>query len=202
MYVAGHTYESLGGPNQGGYDIVLVKYDSAGIQQWIHQLGSPDYDWSTGVTVDANGNVYVAGGTVGNLGGSNQGGNDFVLVKYDSAGIQQWIRQLGSSDYDYSYGVAVAGDDNVYVAGGTWLGSLGGPNQGGWDIVLVKYDSGGIQSWIRQLGSPNSDVGEAVAVDANGYVYVAGHTYESLGGPNQGGWDIVLVKYDSAGNLQ
>ena len=185
-------------PREGPIPIFEYEHSS-----WsgIRQLGSPDYDWSNGVAVDANGNVYVAGYTEGNLGGSNQGSYDIVLVKYDSAGIQQWIRQLGSPDYDRSAGVAVDANGNVYVAGST-EGNLDGSNQGGNDIVLVKYDSAGIQQWIHQLGSPASDRSAGVAVDANGYVYVAGHTYESLGGPNQGGWDIVLVKYDSAGNLQ
>ena len=42
----------------------------------------------------------------------------------------EWVRQLGTSATDFSYGVSADGLGNVYISGFT-DGSLGGPNAGG-----------------------------------------------------------------------
>ena len=143
VYIAGETHGDFGGVNQGGQDIVLVKCSSAGAQQWVRQLGSAGQDIAFGVAVDGTGNVYIAGTTYGDLGGVNHGGRDIVIIKYTSAGAQQWVRQLGSDSDDYAYGIAVDSAGNAYMAGHTH-GDLGGVNQGFRDIVIIKYDAAGI----------------------------------------------------------
>jgi hypothetical protein len=54
--------------------------------------------------------------------------------------------------------------------------------------------------WIDQLGSDGSDYGWAVAPDLGGGVFFAGFTTGSLAGPNAGYYDLVLARYDTAGN--
>ena len=56
-------------------------------------------------------------------------------------------------------------------------------------------------AWKRQLGTASTDVSDSVAVDADGNAFISGETEGSLGGPNAGGGDVFLAKYDSAGNL-
>jgi len=184
VYLAGQT-DSFGA---GGYDMVLVKYDSSGGQQWNRTWGGIDGDYGEGVAVDSSDNVYLAGVT-----SFGAGGYDMVLVKYDSSGGQQWNRTWGGSLFDFGMGVAVDSSDNVYLAGQTY--SFGA---GDYDMVLVKYDSSGGQQWNRTWGGSNWDSGMGVAVDSSDNVYLAGNT-ESYGA----GWDdMVLVKYDSSGGQQ
>ena len=64
----------------------------------------------------------------------------------------QWTRQLGTSATDVSYGVSADGLGNVYISGYT-DGSLGGPNAGGTDAFVSKYDAAGTLQWTRQLGT-------------------------------------------------
>ena len=178
VYLAGSTFNF----GAGLYDMVLVKYDSSGLQQWNRTWGGSDWDSGYGVAVDSSNNVYLAGGTES----FEAGLIDMVLVKYDSSGLQQWNRTWGGNDRDYSYGVAVDSSNNVYLAGGTE--SFGTGDE---DMVLVKYDSSGVQQWNRTWGGTDGDIGYGVAVDSSDSVYLAGGT-ENFGA---GYKDMVLVKY-------
>jgi len=199
VYITGETSGNLGGTNAGSNDVWLAKYDNSGNQQWIRQFGTSQSDYSYGVAVDSAGNVYLTGDTLGNLGGTSAGSRDAWVAKYNSSGTQQWIRQLGTSQSDSSYGVAVDSAGNVYLTGGT-SGNLGGTNAGNSDAWVAKYNSSGTQQWIRQLGTSQSDSSYGVAVDSAGNVYLTGDTLGNLGGTNAGSRDAWVAKYNSSGN--
>ena len=58
--------------------------------------------------VDGNGNVYTVGTATGDFGNElNQGTQDVVLTKYDSAGNLQWTKLLGSAGSADSYSLAL-----------------------------------------------------------------------------------------------
>jgi hypothetical protein len=186
VYVSGWT-DSFG---EGSEDMVLVKYDSSGVQQWNRTWGGIGVDGgSGGVAVDSSDNVYLAGRT-NSLG---EGNFDMVLVKYDSSGVQQWNLTWGGSNADESWGVAVDSSDNVYLGG--WTISFG---EGSMDMVLVKYDSFGVQQWNRTWGGTDEDAGWEVAVDSSDNVYLAART-NSFG---EGGMEMALVKYNGNGVQQ
>jgi hypothetical protein len=201
-YISGYTYGSLGEPNAGLFDAFLAKYDSSGSVLWTRQIGTTANDESCSVAVDGSGNAYISGWTYGSLGGPNAGDGDVFLAKYDSSGLLLWTRQIGTTTWDVSQSVAVDGLGNAYISGYTY-GSLGGPNPNpGWtDAFLAKYDSSGLLLWTRQIGTTTWDESYSVAVDGLGNAYISGFTYGSLGGPNAGGYDAFLAKYDSSGAL-
>ena len=154
--------------------------------------------------VDSSDNIYVTGSTSGGLdGNTNSGIHDIFLVKYNSSGVKQWTKQLGTSSTDVGNGVTVDSSDNIYVTGLTSGGLDGNTNSGGYDLFLVKYNSSGTKQWTKQLGSTSSDVGFRVSVDSSDNIYVTGYTEGGLdGNTNAGGMDIFLVKYNSDGVLQ
>jgi len=184
VYFVGTTY-SFGA---GGGDMVLVKYDGNGVQQWNRTWGGANWDHGNGVAVDSSDNVYLVGGTRS----FGAGYDDMVLVKYDGDGEQQWNRTWGGGDDDYGNGVAVDSFDNVFVAGTTYSFGAGYD-----DMVLVKYDSNGTQQWYRTWGGDDDDYGNGVAVDSLDNVYLVGTNY-SFGADT----DMVLVKYDGNGTQQ
>jgi len=200
IYVTGETRGGLdNNTNIGDKDIFLVKYDSNGNRNWTLQPGTDKEDAGYGITVVSN-NVYVTGVTYGGLdSNSNAGSNsaDIFLVKYSSAGVKDWTKQLGTTSEDVGY--AVAGDSNspanIYVTGYT-KGNLGTPNNAGnSDIFLAKYyDNSTHQSTIL-LGSSNAEVGRSVTVNNSNNVYLTGDNET-----NSGDYDAFLVKYTSSGS--
>ncbi len=196
VYVTGVTSGGLDGhTNAGGKDMFLVKYNAAGEKQWIKQLGTALDDYGFAVAVDASGNAYVAGGTEGNLGGSNPGGIDMFLAKYDPDGNRVWTKQSSRPSEDYGSAVAVDDSGYVYVTGIQGDGLFGGI-----DAFLVKYSDAGTRQWAGSLGTPLEDGGSGIVVDANGYIYVAGATKGDLAGSNLGGFDMFLAAYNAGGS--
>ncbi len=196
-YIAGHTSGSLGGPYAGNGDAFLAKYDASGTLLWTRQTGTTGIDQAWGVAVDDVGNAYITGWTSGSLGGTNAGGHDTFLAKYDTAGALLWTRQAGTAGIDVAYGVAVDGAGNAYITGITH-GNLGGTSAGSGDVFLASYDAAGNLLWTRQTGTEFNDVAYGVAVDGTGNAYIAGRTYGSFGGTNAGLSDAFLAKYSEA----
>jgi len=171
---------------------------------WTQQLGSSSDESVWGVTVDSSDNIYVTGYTKGGLdGNTSSGNNDLFLVKYNSSGIKQWTKQLGTSSDDYGYGVSVDSSDNIYVTGYTKGGLDGNTSSESNDFFLVKYNSSGTKQWTQQLGTSSSDVGIGVTADYSNNIYVTGYTGGGLdGNTSSGNNDIFLVKYNSSGIKQ
>ena len=105
-----------------------------------------------------------------------------------------------------TYGTSVATDarGNVYVAGYTNGGLDGNALTGTYDFFVTKYDSSGVKLYSRQLGVVGQNtLGNSVATDANGNVYVAGETNGGLDGNTlTGTHDLFVTKYISSGVKQ
>ena len=147
IYVTGYTQGSFDGKTYlGSNDIFLVKYNSSGTKQWTKQYGSSSDDSANGIATDSSGNIYVTGYTQGNLDGNHDSGSqDIFLLKYNSSGTQQWIKQLGErNSSDVAEDITVDSSDNIYITGRTNGDLDGETNSGSWDIFLVKYNSDGV----------------------------------------------------------
>src|SRR3990167_4104209 len=203
IYVAGWTSGALyTGANQGGYDAFVTKYSAYGVEQWTRQFGGVAEDMSYSVAVDGDGNVYVTGHTYGDLDGTEQRyDSDAFVRKYDASGTAQWTKQFGTTSNEFPYGIAVDVNGNAYVTGYTG-GSLYGQMQGAGDLFIVKFNTSGLEQWWTQSGTAGWDVPNGIAVDANGNVYIAGYTDDSLGGTNQGEDDVFVAKYNVSGTQQ
>ncbi len=204
-YISGSTSGNLGGTNSGNRDAFLAKFDPAGNELWTIQIGSTEWDRSQSVAVDAAGNAYISGSTKGDLGGTNAGGQDTFLAKFDPDGNELWTTQIGSTRYDECNAVAVDAAGNAYISGFT-DGDLGGPNVGYVNAFLTKLDPAGNELWSTQIGTTSRDESNAVAVDAAGNLYISGITYGDLGAANAGygglfpTTDAFLTKFDPTGN--
>ena len=190
VYVAGKTWGALPGQvDAGPADAFLRKYGAGGDEVWTRQFGSSEPDSASGVAVDGEGNVYVAGWTGGALPDQVSGGReDAFLRKYAPGGTELWTRQLGYPDSsDGASSVAVDVEGNVYIAGYTDRADRGDRN-----AFLRKYDSAGEVLWSR-IGE-TFNWASSVVVDGEANVYVVGST---AGGKVMG--DALLRKYSSTG---
>jgi len=187
---SGNTY---GCGNSGGFEeMFLFKYNSSGTLQWQRKLSlSGQQAFHSDVVLDSSGNVYAAGET--DLNTLND--THLTLVKYNSSGTLQWQKRLAaSSPNEVGLGVDVDSSGNLYVCGTTEQG--GGGSR---DLLLVKYNSSGAVQWKRALGASEADIGEGVAVDSSGNVYVCGTSRFSSFPSNR---YIIIAKFNSSGSLQ
>jgi uncharacterized delta-60 repeat protein len=183
VYVTGESNEA-----GTGRDFTTIKYNSSGTQQWVAHYDGPlsSADFARSIAVDASGNSYVTGPSVG------AGSYDYATVKYNSSGTQQWaIRHDGSAGgLDYASALSLRGS-YVYVTGycsetGTYK-----------DYVTIKYDLDGNQQWLVNFDGQAhlDDTPYDVKADSYGNVYVTG---TAQGDSNSN--DCVTVKFDSNGN--
>jgi hypothetical protein len=158
-------------------------------EAWVVRYDGPVHsaDSANAIAVDNSGNVYVTGGgTVSGL------PPDYVTIKYDSAGQQQWLASFNGGENTAEFANAIAIDDsgNVYVTGIAW--GYGDDS----DYGTIKYNSSGEQQWVGRYDGPahGLDTATAIAVDGLGDVYVTGRS------PAVGvGYDYATIKYSASG---
>ncbi len=205
IYVAGNSNASWGTPlnaHSGSTDIVVAKLDTAGILQWHTFLGGADYDSAQSLSLDSNDNLYVAGSSYASWGSpenAHSGNRDIVVAKLDTTGALQWHTFLGGSSHDVAQSLSLDSNDNLYVAGISYV-SWGSPlnaHSGGSDIVVAKLDITGTLQWHTFLGGSSYDYAQSLSLDSNDNLYVAGRSDVSWGTPlnaHSGGSDIVVAK--------
>jgi uncharacterized delta-60 repeat protein len=155
---------------------------------WQQTWGGNNYEQASGLAVDSGGNIYSTGVTTT----YGLGIGDVFLLKYNGNGTLLWQRTWGGVGNDVGTGVAVNSSGDVYVTG--YTNSSGA---GGFDAILLKFNSAGSLVWQRSWGGRGNDYGYGIALDARGGVYVSGET-TSLGA---GGSDAFVLKTDASGNL-
>lgn len=127
-----------------------------------------------------------------------------------SDGTFRWIRRLGGAGHNGAYSVAVDSNDHIVVTGYFQeSAAFGGdrPVSGGHhDVFLASYDQSGEHVWSRRFGASGDDRGRAVAVDAEGNIYVAGSFEETvmfgdIELASAGACDVFVTALDSGGEL-
>ncbi len=187
VYVTGWSFGS-----GTGYDYATLKYNSTGVQQWLHRYNGPGNgdDVALLLAVDGSGNVYVTGYSTG-----SGTGRDYATIKYNSAGVQQWEARYNgpANSTDDARSLAVDGSGNVYVTGDSYASGTF------FDYATIKYNSSGVQQWVSRYNGPGngSDAAYSLAVDGSGNVYVTGSSFGS--GTNN---DYATIKYNSSGVQQ
>jgi hypothetical protein len=187
------------------YDVVTIKYDTNGTQLWAKFYNGPPGKWDRGeaLGLDGSGNVYVAGYSQTTR-ASGALYDEFLTIKYDAAGNEQWVRRRSTAQIsDQAYRIAVDSAGNAYVTGEAYATTGTVTTQ---DLVTVKYSTSGVELWAaRFTGAPGQPIGIAplpsnpissdsggIALDPLGSVYVFG-TSQSTDVS-----DYLLLKYDPA----
>ncbi len=147
---AGNVYVTGASRGVGtNFDYTTIKYDSDGNQIWVARyngLASLD-DNALAIALDADGNVYVTGGSFG-VGT----GLDYATIKYDEHGNEVWVARYNGpgNGFDQANAIAVDCAGNVYVTGY----SLGVGT--GDDYTTIKYDALGNEIWVARYNGPAS----------------------------------------------
>lgn len=202
-------------------------------------LYSQNFDWAKAISggstqqinsivTDKSGNTYSVGifkGTgdfdpgMGVTSLSSNGNYDFFLLKLDSIGQFQWVKQFGGAGIDEANSIAIDNHDNLIITG-NYRGTVDfDPNAGvtnlsssGYgSLFVMKMTAQGNLVWAKGMASTtNFPIAYSVAVDNHGSVYSTGkhkgnidfdpgigtHFKNALGVS-----DIYIQKLDSSGNF-
>ncbi len=159
-----------------GIDFAVAKYNSDGIRLWVrnYQNGVGE-DRGAALAIDTAGNVYVTGMSAG--AGS---GYDIATVKYDDLGNEIWnVRYNGTGNGDDGpSGIAVDDSMNVFVSG--WSAGL----SGGLDYATLKYNSAGVQQWVKRYDGPTNGLDSVTAMVLDGFdgLFVTGTSQDTING--------------------
>ena len=136
------------------------------------------------VAVDPAGSAYVAGSA------TNGADNDFLLLKHDAAGNQQWALVYDSGKDDSAHALALAGDGSVYVGG--VAKTTGGSDEA---LQIVKYDASGAREWVlRQPSPPRAWRVTGLGTDVTGNLYAVVDLFNTTA-------RVCVLKLSPAGGL-
>ncbi len=218
--------------NKGVYDVFVSRL-SGDLTKLLAStyVGGSSNDYGNSVSIDAGGNVYVAGQTQstdfpttpGTYQTSYKGGAWDVIVSRLSGDLTKLLAStfVGGNDLDAGYSVSIDAGGNVYVAGvtqSTDFPTTPGAYQTsmkGYSDAFVLRLGGDLTKLIASTyvgGSNSRDEGRSVAIDTGGNIYVIGHTnstdfpttlgaYQTF---NKGGLDVFVSRLDanlSAGDI-
>lgn len=174
VYITGYfdstsTFGSTTISANGVTDIFIAKLDSSGNFLWTMRAGGPGRDNGSGISVDANGNIFITGyfSDSCDFGGTiltSNGNRDLFIAKYNNSGNLLWVRSGGSNDDPVGYGrdegTGVINDlaGNAYISGlfidTAYFASDTLISTGSYDALIAKYNSAGVLQWINYGGGP------------------------------------------------
>lgn len=236
VLVAGYfegTVDLDPGPGQlvrtsnGQNDVYVQKLTANGSLVWALAFGGDDADYATGISVDAQGNVYVTGafnGTVdfdpgaGETALTSAGEYDMFLAKFSADGALIAASGIGGPGYDEPKSVAVGPLGHVYLLSyfsGTidadpGVDVLPVTSQGELDMLLQQFSADGDLLWTRSIGSEGADLGLAMALDADENIWTTGSFENTLDVDpgagtfeltSAGAWDIFVAKWSADGEF-
>ena len=217
--------------NNGQVDVILSKFDNAGVLIWSTYFGGAGVDNGQGIDIDINGNVVITGTTSSGANiafGSNvhqsvhHGDRDMFVAKFDPNGTLLWASYLGGPEGESANDVITDSQGNIIITG--WSASstqvafngqdltYSGGNTWGGDIVIAKFNANGGILWSTYRGDIDDDLGLQVKVNLNDEIFVSGWTSSPINIATPGTWqdtkvnannttDAFLTKLDSNGNI-
>tara|TARA_B100001059_G_C17770767_1_gene548300 strand:+ start:32 stop:1447 length:1416 start_codon:yes stop_codon:yes gene_type:complete len=161
----------------------IAKYNSSGSIQWKkeYKIGSSATDWDVldlkGIACDSSGNSYAFGRYVQ---ASVFSGSRGIIIKSNSSGTLQWIKQVPKDSDGYGgeleYSGAVDSSGNFYV------NNTGRHNSDRTTVVVHKFNSSGVAQWSRKLyyNASALDMNWGFcSVDSNDNLYVTAYVVVS-----------------------
>jgi hypothetical protein len=168
---------------KGGMDIFVAALSPTTKRLWQLQLGGPGDDFSSYLTHDSAGNVYLAGTFQQSLVVAGKtlmakGGSDIILARISPAGTVDWATSFGGPGNDAPRGFASSPTGDLVVVG-EFQGSIeigGGMrnSRGMIDGFVAAFDGrDGSYRWDHTYGDGLHDRAVAVAVDGSGESWVS-----------------------------
>lgn len=148
--------------NHGGQDIYITKLDSNYNTLWANLIGTLYNDGAYDVIEANDGGFFIGGFTLRATGATlagHHGDYDYLLVKVDKNGNEQWHKYYGGSNEDFLRGM-VREDNNGIILYGTTNSTDGDANPGSnyRSAWLIKVDTLGAIIWQKGYRTNGSNI--------------------------------------------
>ncbi len=181
--------------NSSTSDIIIIKYNSSAIQQWVSIFNTPQNysDDATAIAVDPSGNLYITGHII-----KGPFEYDYLTIKYNTSGVLLWYATYNgtANGVDMANDIAVDASGNVYVTGlsaGQVIKRF--VINTGYDYLTIKYNSNGVQQWVQRYNAHSgNDEAKSLALDAAGNVHITGTVFMASGNTN-----CATIRYSTDG---
>ena len=135
----------------------------------------------------------------------------FSLQTFSQSPNWLWAKSAGFTFNNVANSVTADASGNIIAAGhfvsAITFGSTTLTSAGDYDMFIVKYDTAGNVLWAKSAGGTAREIARSVATDASGNIIAAGSfesaaiTFGSITLTNVAYGDILIVKYDTGGNV-
>lgn len=174
------------------YDFATIKYSPAGAQLWAVRYNSTlnSDDKPIALLINAAGDVLITGRAFNGL------NDDILTVKYNAAGIFQWVNLFaGTSGDDRNTAMIADGSNNLYITGRTFNGS-------DLDALLIKVSSSGQAIWNRTFNNAgiSDDRFNDLVFDTSGNIIAVGQADIDVTATNQ--LNTLIISYTPDGTEQ
>ncbi|NUO48874.1 MAG: hypothetical protein HOV80_08465 [Polyangiaceae bacterium] len=163
-----------------GKDAIVLRYNSAGELLWKKPCGGPGTQDVNNAAVDPlTGDVYIVGLFHNEIDLTEEvltsaGDSDGFIAKLDADGVLDWRRQIGGTEADYAYAVAL--DDTGQLL-------TGGATDGDVDLGMgTELTSGSTDGWAGLYDSATGDAIWARRWATTGYQQVREAAFTAAGG--------------------
>lgn len=191
----GGTY--FQGTLQGLNDAFILKFDNIGTRFWSSYYGGNNSDNGNSICSDFSGNIFILGNTSsidfpvfnGTSGayfqGTNAGGKDVFILKFDNSGTRQWATYYGGGQdevFQTYNNIVIDHCNNIYISFNatsgvpvqTDIGYNDNTANGFGDVFIAKLGNSGALLWATYFGGDGSDYRPALAVDRSANLFLTG----------------------------
>lgn len=194
---------------EGSLDYWLVKIDALGNIEWEQDYGGTAREYLYAIQATSDGG-YISGGMNRaffneEAFGGNYGCWDFWVLKTDSIGNMEWLKNYGGTQCDGLQDLQET-HDGGFILGGS-VGSADkdvAVHNGLLDYWLVKIDAFGNIKWEQTYGESDKEEGINTLTQTHDGGFIFGGYSAPLsytGEVDQDDKDIWLIKTDSLGNV-
>ncbi|MGB6035847.1 MAG: SBBP repeat-containing protein [Cryomorphaceae bacterium] len=187
-------------------------------------VGGDGQDAVNAISVDEEGNIYIAGittsidqGTPGTFQPvlNNPENTSGFIAKYSPTGEKLWYTYIEGSGITFVGGLEILPNAESVIAYGYTTGEIPADNpihqpnfEGGQDCILTSFDiNSGTMNWFTYYGGNNEEFGSNISIDSDENIYIVGETDSGENISTTGSYqevingfsDFFLAKFSSEG---
>ena len=180
--VFGFTNSTVNGDADG----YILKINQKGDSLWMKMYGGSGEDVIKYGIQTADSGYLLCGYT--DLDSTNR---NILLIKTDSTGTMEWMKNYGGADEDYAYSLQSTIDSAYIVTGKTK--SFG---SGNYDMFSFKIDMMDDSIWFKTYGTSLNDIARHIEITNDSAYVIVGSSQDIL----NNNYDVQLLKLDFFGD--